>query len=46
VLQLVVSRRLDLSHSIAHTFSLLEADVALKTLHEKLKTLHEKIGDP
>jgi threonine dehydrogenase-like Zn-dependent dehydrogenase len=35
VLQLVASGRLDLSHSITHTFSLDEADAALTTLHEK-----------
>jgi 2-desacetyl-2-hydroxyethyl bacteriochlorophyllide A dehydrogenase len=35
VLQLVASGRLDLSHSITHTFSLEEAGAALTTLHEK-----------
>jgi 2-desacetyl-2-hydroxyethyl bacteriochlorophyllide A dehydrogenase len=35
VLQLVASGRLDLSHSITHTFSLDEAGTALATLHEK-----------
>jgi 2-desacetyl-2-hydroxyethyl bacteriochlorophyllide A dehydrogenase len=39
VLQLVATGRLDLSHSITHTFALDDAD-------EALKTLHEKIGDP
>jgi 2-desacetyl-2-hydroxyethyl bacteriochlorophyllide A dehydrogenase len=39
VLQLVSTGRLDLSHSITHTFALDEADGALRTLHEKT-------GDP
>lgn len=39
VLQLVSTGRLDLSRSITHTFGLLEADAALRTLHEKT-------GDP
>jgi threonine dehydrogenase-like Zn-dependent dehydrogenase len=39
VLQLVATKRLDLSHSITHTFALDDAEAALRTLHEK-------IGDP
>lgn len=39
VLQLVATHRLDISHSITHTFPLEEAD-------EALRTLHEKTGDP
>jgi D-arabinose 1-dehydrogenase-like Zn-dependent alcohol dehydrogenase len=39
VLQLVATARLDLSHSISHTFALDDADAALRTLHEK-------VGDP
>jgi D-arabinose 1-dehydrogenase-like Zn-dependent alcohol dehydrogenase len=35
VLQLVAGGRLDLSHSITHTFPLEEANEALRTLHEK-----------
>jgi D-arabinose 1-dehydrogenase-like Zn-dependent alcohol dehydrogenase len=35
VLQLVGTGRLDLSHSITHTFSLDDAEVALRMLHEK-----------
>jgi threonine dehydrogenase-like Zn-dependent dehydrogenase len=39
VLQLVATARLDLSHSITHTFALEDAD-------EALRILHEKTGDP
>jgi D-arabinose 1-dehydrogenase-like Zn-dependent alcohol dehydrogenase len=39
VLRLVASGQLDLSHSVTHTFTLDEAE-------EALKTLHEKTGDP
>lgn len=36
VLRLVASGRLDVSHSITHTFPLDEADEALRTLHERI----------
>jgi 2-desacetyl-2-hydroxyethyl bacteriochlorophyllide A dehydrogenase len=36
VLHLVARGRLDVSHSITHTFSLDEADQALRTLHERI----------